>query len=103
MLRGGKTREQPETTCKVYMNISIKTSSNKEIYCSGPVKYFKKSEVTSDNVDDLLEIGLKFYLDEFYISQMMFELIKSMKKREICEVLVYDLKYIKYGRDFDVI
>ena len=102
-LRGGINSEQPETTCKVYMNFSINTLSGKLVYESGPVKYFKKSEVKSDNVDDLKEIGMKFYLDEFAVSQMMFELIKSMKKREICEVFVYDLKYINYGKDFEAI
>ena len=85
------------------MNISIKTSNGYEVYKSGQVRYFKKEEVSADNVDDLKEIGLKFYLDEFILSEMMFELIKSMKKREICEVLVYDLKYIQYGKDFDAI
>jgi len=33
----------------------------------------------------------------------MFELIRSMKKREKCECIVHDLGYIKYGNDFEAI
>ena len=46
---------------------------------------------------------MKFYLDEFKVSKMFFETIRAMKKREVSEVFVYDLEYIKYGKDFQIL
>ena len=48
LLNSGWSSEQPETTCKVYMNLNIRTSKGVEVYDTGPMVFFKRDKYEND-------------------------------------------------------
>lgn len=94
-----------EGLSEIFFNYSITDiETGKLIYNSSETDY-SRDEDDFKSLEKLKEDGKCFYcyLDDYKASRALRNSLKYIKKMEVAQVDVLDMKYVKYGDDFEKI